>query len=195
MDEISVMDTRQQALRKAMGAFWAQGSAATSYPDIVRTTGLSRKALYELWSDKTSLIHDAIALYRAEILQPLLDVLGIPGRAALVEFWDKLDRAAQDENWCGCYLFRSASGDMRADAIVQAAFDDYIRDLVAAIGRCVEAGQAAGEIDASVDAQAGAWQAVGSLSLLSTIGGQGGYDDRAAALLQAGRRSTGVGQV
>ena len=40
------------ALQKAMEQFWAVGIEATPYPELVKVTGLSRKALYQQWPDK-----------------------------------------------------------------------------------------------------------------------------------------------
>src|SRR5262245_20822174 len=53
------------ALAKAMGAFWDRGYAATSLDDISAATGMNRPSLYAAFGDKQAIYLKAIERYRA----------------------------------------------------------------------------------------------------------------------------------
>jgi AcrR family transcriptional regulator len=53
------------ALAKAMGAFWDRGYAATSLDDISAATGMNRPSLYAAFGDKQTIYLKAIEHYRA----------------------------------------------------------------------------------------------------------------------------------
>ncbi len=54
---------REEALAKAMNAFWHKGYHGTSLADLTQATGLNKKTLYAEFGNKESLFHDALALY------------------------------------------------------------------------------------------------------------------------------------
>src|SRR3954452_12779539 len=54
-----------EALAKAMGAFWDHGYAATSLDDISAATGMNRPSLYAAFGDKQAIYLKAIEHYRA----------------------------------------------------------------------------------------------------------------------------------
>jgi AcrR family transcriptional regulator len=189
----SAAPDRAAIIRKAMIAFWKQGAEATSYNEIVETTGLSRKALYALWPDKHALIHEALALYRAEVLAPLLELLERPGREGLEAFWDALARGAKMRGWSGCFLFRSSSGPLQGDPVIAEHFDEHVRLLRSGVTRAVRDAQAAGSIDPAISAVDAGWQVVAIASLISAYGALHGNTSAVAALISAGRAACGLG--
>jgi TetR/AcrR family transcriptional repressor of nem operon len=191
--EASPAFDRTTAVRKAMGAFWAKGAEATSYNEIVEATGLSRKALYALWPDKDALIHEAMTLYRAEILTPLLERLDLPGREGLEAFWDTLARGARMRGWSGCFLFRSSSGPLHGDPVIAEHFDEHVKLLRTGVVRALREAQADGSIDAAISATDAGWQVVAITSLISTYGALAGNSSAVAALISAGRAACGLG--
>ena len=54
-----------QALGKAMQAFWAHGYAATSTQDLVETMGINRGSLYATFGNKRSLFIQVLRRYDA----------------------------------------------------------------------------------------------------------------------------------
>ena len=93
-------------VEKALGIFWKNGVEATSYRDLVSQTGLSRRALYSNWADKSSLVHETLYLYRAQVLEKIISLLEKPSLQSLVVFWDTMEASIKDPEWTGCYLFR-----------------------------------------------------------------------------------------
>jgi TetR/AcrR family transcriptional regulator, transcriptional repressor for nem operon len=183
---------RAAIARKAMSTFWQQGAEATSYDGIVAATGLSRKALYALWPDKQALIHEAMALYRAEVLAPLLALLGRPGREGLEAFWDALARGTKIGGWSGCFLFRSSAGQLRGDPIIAEHFDDHVRLLRSGVARALREAKAEGTIDPDVEITDAGWQVVAIVSLISSYGALHGNTSAVPALITAGRAACGL---
>jgi TetR/AcrR family transcriptional repressor of nem operon len=185
-------EVRAQALASAMRLFWLQGADHGSYGDLVAATGLSRKALYALWPDKATLVRETLALYRQTELAAALARLAPPGAEGLRGYWSAVEGTAQTPGWNGCYLVRSAGGELRHDAAVRAMFDAWLAALNQALLDAILA--AIRELPRSrvLDAGAAAWQAVSLVTLASSLGGQRGYDARVAELFRAGRLACGL---
>ena len=54
---------RDEALEKAIGAFWAKGYEATSVQDLVDCMGINRGSLYDTFGDKHKLFLEALDRY------------------------------------------------------------------------------------------------------------------------------------
>jgi len=182
----------EEHVEKALDLFWNHGVADTSYADLVRHTGLSRKALYSVWADKTELVHDTIQLYRGRVLGEIIAILEPPSFSKLGEFWDVMEASINTPEWIGCYLFRSATGELRDDPVIIATFEEYVLSLKNRFETAMTAAKANGDLPEAFDADIAAWQAVSILSLMSTFGGQSGYGTNVKALLDTGRRTCGI---
>jgi|LGOV01.1.fsa_nt_gb AcrR family transcriptional regulator len=182
----------EKHIEKALGLFWNNGVTNTSYADLVRHTGLSRKALYANWADKKELVHDTVRLYREQVLGEIIAALEPPSFSKLEAFWDSMENSINNPEWIGCYLFRSATGELRDDPVIIAVFEKHILTLKSRIEAALTVAKADGDLPETFDADTAAWQAVSILSLMSAFGGQGGYGPNVAALLDAGRRSCGI---
>ncbi|MEQ1899819.1 MAG: TetR/AcrR family transcriptional regulator [Devosia sp.] len=193
-NEISGED-RLTAIRQALAVFWRQGAEATSYNDIVAATGLSRKALYGLWPDKGALIHEAMVTYRAEVLAPLVARLDRHGRAGLKGFWDGLSEGVKSHGWCGCFLFRSASGALRADPVVARHFDAHVELLRQGIHRAAAEAIEDRTIGAEIDPATASWQSVAIAGMISTCGAITGNSSSVRSLIAAGRAACGLSWV
>lgn len=191
-NEESAETVESRALSGAMNLFWIQGAEVASYNDLVAATGLSRKALYRLWPEKDALIADTLRAYRTQMLPQLTNLLAQGGRPGLEAFWNMLDGAAQSEGWKGCYLFRTASGPMRAQPFVAEIFYDYIDELEQLFHDCISAGQSAGDIDGAIRADLAASQLIGLTCLISSIGAQIGYGPRVKKLIAVSRATCGI---
>lgn len=184
---------RGQAVEAAMMLFWTHGGEATTYGDIVAATGLSRKALYGVWPDKDALVHDALDLYRGEVLSALLSPLEQGDVAGLRAFWDNLQNAIKEaSDWRGCFLFRSASGPLRNDNFVRSAYDAYAGEMRAAAARCVIDGQAKWELPSSLVPEIVGWQVLALNGLLSGMGARSGYTPEVDEVFNVARVSCGL---
>ncbi|MGI9508002.1 MAG: TetR/AcrR family transcriptional regulator [Geminicoccaceae bacterium] len=99
------------ALTKAMEAFWARGYEATSMQDLVDCTGIGRGSLYATFGDKHSLFVQALRLYdqrhRADWTERLAELPS--GRSAIMAVFDGVIVSALDGG-CrnGCLLMNTA---------------------------------------------------------------------------------------
>jgi AcrR family transcriptional regulator len=185
-------DVREMALGAAMRLFWRRGIAATSYADLVEATSLSRKALYNLWPEKEALVRDSLRHYRQAVLTPVLGRLKPAGAATLVRYWSDAEEDAQQPGWCGCYLMRSAGGEMRRDPEVLRDYDAYLSDLSEAFVDAILAARRDLPRSRVLDVGSAAMQAVSVVITASVIGGQRGYDARVAEAFRAGRLACGL---
>ena len=146
-----------QALAKAMQAFWARGYEATSMRDLVTCMGLNRGSLYATFGDKRSLFVQALKRYdethREAWLAAVRQANG-PKDAVLAAF-EAAIKAALDQKAGGasdgCFLVNTAlelsAHDAEIGAIVArgfAATEDFFHAMIAE-------GRAAGEIPAGLD--------------------------------------------
>jgi AcrR family transcriptional regulator len=114
-----------QALDRAMAAFWDAGFAGTSLEALGDATGLNRPSLYLAFGDKRALYRAAMRRYTEGTLAALEKLLARrPLRAALrdayaraVAFYLSGDKAAR-----GCFLIGTA--------LAEAVGDAEVRDLV-----------------------------------------------------------------
>ena len=70
---------RDEALHRAMEAFWSRGYEATSMSDLVEHMGISRQSLYDTFGDKHSLYIQALDRYREVEGRKLFELLEGPG--------------------------------------------------------------------------------------------------------------------
>ena len=183
---------REAALQKAMLAFWRDSVAATSYPELVDATGLSRKALYGYWPDKDALVLDALTLYDTSVLAPMRDALLPPSVQTLRAFWEGFENAIHSPGWNGCLLLRSASNELRNDTVTRQHLLRHMDCLRDRISDCIAAGQATSDIDKSIKPTAAANHVVGLLAWLSLVGGLEGFAQRASHILAEAKTASGI---
>lgn len=100
-----------EALDKAMRVFWAKGYFATSIEDLVNATGVSRYGLYSEFGDKNGLFLAALEHYEANVVRPLLDIIGQPGAslAAIRALFALLAEFMRQPGKLGCLVFNSVN--------------------------------------------------------------------------------------
>ena len=146
----------EDALTKAMHAFWARGYEATSIQDLVASMGINRASIYATFGDKHSLFVEALRAYderhRAAFLERLCQ--RHCGKAAIVKAFDEVIASAlASGSRDGCLLVNTA--------LELSPHDEAIADIVSAglhqvemfFRDMIKAGQALGEIRVSVDAE------------------------------------------
>src|ERR671923_2175460 len=78
-----------EAIECAMGVFWSSGYHATSLPDLLEATNLSRGSLYAAFGDKHGLFLRALDRYIDDALERVERELD-PGKPALAGLRDCL---------------------------------------------------------------------------------------------------------
>lgn len=143
-----------EALARAMEAFWARGYEATSMQDLVNCMGVNRGSLYATFGDKRNLF--LLALRRYDAMHRRYYIRGLaesnPPKRAIVALFEGAAEAVLDGgSRDGCLLVNTAlersSHDEEVERLVSQSFKEiqtFFRDMV-------REGQASGEIPATVD--------------------------------------------
>ena len=131
---------REEALEKAMQAFWVKGYEATSVQDLVECMGINRGSLYDTFGDKHKLFLEALDQYGAGS-QLRIDVLRQAGdpREILTKFmYVFMQKQVADPKRRGCFMTNAAvelsSRDDECAERVRVFFEDLeaaIKDLIA----------------------------------------------------------------
>ena len=139
-----------EAIESAMGVFWSSGYHATSLPDLLEATNLSRGSLYAAFGDKHGLFLRALGQYIADSLtrldadlDPQKDALeGI--RACLARYVERTSGAGGKR---GCLVVATAmelgSHDAEVEQRIRRFFKAMETRLAAALGRAKSEGRLA----------------------------------------------------
>lgn len=132
---------RDEALEKAMQAFWAKGYEATSVQDLVDCMGINRGSLYDTFGDKHQLFLEALdqygtgALLRTDVLRQDGDAREILSRFMYVF----MQKQVMDPKRRGCFMTNAAvelcSRDDECAERVRVFFEDMEDALKELISR------------------------------------------------------------
>lgn len=156
------------ALSKAMHAFWARGYEATSMQDLVDCMGIGRGSLYAAFGDKRRLFLHALAHYddrHRHRWTERLSACASPRQAILAAF-DEVITATLDGSRDGCLLVNTALEMSPHDDEIAAVVSKALEEMEAFFRTMVQRGQAAGEISPALDATE---TAQGLLALLAGL--------------------------
>ncbi|CAG9203462.1 TetR family transcriptional regulator [Paraburkholderia tropica] len=148
-DETHVLDA-------ACDAFWARGYEATSTRDLVKATGLTQPSLYNAFGDKRALFLRVLDHYLEQSLRERIarhEAAGTPGTAITGFFAETVQRSLDDPAKRGCLMVNSVLEATPDDEALRAALAAEIVQIRDFFLRCVQAGQASGEIAKTVGAQ------------------------------------------
>ncbi|MGW6443215.1 TetR/AcrR family transcriptional regulator [Lentzea sp. NPDC055074] len=144
---------RDEALRKATRVFWDKGYAATSTDHLLKEMGIGRQSLYNAFGDKRKLYLEVLASYQDTTVAG--HVRRLTGEESPIEGIRQLlaGVAAEDDEVraLGCLGVGSVSEFGSTDPELARMRDRTNRILTEEVSTRVRAGQAAGEIDESVD--------------------------------------------
>lgn len=144
------------ALDAAIACFWSRGYEATSVRDLTAAMGIVGPSLYNTFGDKRSLYQRALAHYveRGFCERVRRFESQLTPREAIGAFFDEIiELSLADEQRKGCMIVNSALELSPHDAEFQQALALVLRDMEAFFLRCVQAGQAAGTINATQSAE------------------------------------------
>lgn len=131
-----------------MLVFWEKGYEATSIPDLLQATGLSRSSLYETFTDKETLYLEAIERYKAISLSKRSLLESAPSaKEGIRRYFDRHVSAALDEALPhGCLITSATVGMDSPDEKVRAAIRDSFDGLEKCFTDTLKRGQQTGEI-------------------------------------------------
>ncbi len=144
---------RDEALEKAMEAFWAKGYAACSVQDLLDAMGINRGSMYDTFGDKHSMFISALEHYVDGFGKRFESVLHAPGSPLgnVRTMLDQVIAMATDREQRGCMITNSAIELAPRDPVVAQAlkrvfsrFGDLVRET---LDRGVEAGELSADSD------------------------------------------------
>ncbi len=145
------------ALTKAMHAFWARGYEATSMRDLVDRMGINRGSIYATFGGKRSLFIRALRHYDTRHREAWLgarEAAGPPREAIIAAFDGAIEAVLTDKNHDGCLLVNTALELSPHDAEIAGIVAKGLRETEAFFRRNVAAGQAMGTVRADKTAEA-----------------------------------------
>ncbi len=159
-----------------MRAFWAAGYEATSTQDLCAATGLGRSSIYNTFKSKHDLFERALTWYMEQKTGALLELLesDLPAREQLRTVLDWAVDTETDEP-VGCLVVNTMVEMAPHDPGIARRLDRDREVRLGALRAAIEAGQRAGEIDATRDAAALALFVVTTVSGLR-VAARGGAD-------------------
>lgn len=142
------------ALAKAMSAFWARGYEATSIQDLLAVMGINRGSLYATFGDKHSLFMAALrrydARYRADWIATLSQSAS-PRAAILGAFESAIATAIDQGSSDGCLLVNTALELSPHDPEVAALVAKSFQEMEGFFHAMITESQAKGEIPTAVE--------------------------------------------
>ncbi len=141
-------------LDRAMDAFWAHGYEATSMNDLVSATGINRGSIYSAFTDKHTLFVRALKHYDKHHRSDFLERTGEthkPRDAILAVFHAAIASTEEGRNRSGCLLVNTALELSAHDAEVGEIVRESFVEVEQFFKLMIEAGQADGSIDPSVE--------------------------------------------
>ena len=142
-----------EALTKAMHAFWSRGYEATSISDLVECMGINRGSLYATFGDKRSLFIQSLRQYSAVHLHDWVAALTEahgPREAIIAAFERAVTTAVEDGSRDGCLVINTALELSPHDEEVSEFVDNCLVEMETFFRDRIEQGQAAGEIPGHV---------------------------------------------
>lgn len=120
------------ALNAAMRVFWSKGYSETSYEDLVKGTGVSRKGLYTVFGDKHKLFVAALRNYRLTVVPELFENLStedVTKESIRETFRHLAEMAVSGAGQTGCFMARTSADIAINDPDVKGIIDLHWSDL------------------------------------------------------------------
>ena len=139
---------REEALYKAMKAFWARGYEATSVQDLVDSMGINRGSLYDTFGDKHQLFLAALDQYTKKSLSRG-NALKQEGNALeiLTEYlYAFMYRTLEDPEKRGCFITNTTVERSSYDAECAKVVGDYYGQVEDDLASLIARGQREGDI-------------------------------------------------
>jgi TetR/AcrR family transcriptional regulator, transcriptional repressor for nem operon len=159
---------REEALKKAMVAFWRCGYEATSVQDLVDAMGINRQSLYDTFGDKHELYLEVLEHYRCGEAQSFLTPLNEqkPLRQRLENMFDlMIEESVNDPDRKGCLIANATLELANQDKAVYDFVEKNFQNSVKNFETLLSVAKAKGELSAEKNIKALA------VFIVNTIGG------------------------
>jgi len=163
----------EDAIHDAMMLFWKKGYESTSITDLITALGINRGSLYNAFGGKKQLFIKALAKYDKDIRHTSLaklEALDDPVKAIETLFDNAVSEAITDKQKKGCFLVNTSSDISAHDQEVIEITRRGMHEFVAFFRRCIEVGQARGEIREDLEPQATAKKLLALTSAVRLLG-------------------------
>ena len=151
-----------EALERAMNAFWSHGYAGTSVHDLVEAMQIQRGSLYGTFGDKRSLFRLAYERYD-DRRQRGMDNKRPPVDAIRGWFTKLVDEGCAESGTRGCFIVNTALELEMHDEAMRATVAKSLKSIEVFFFDNILAGQRDGSINAAVDAR------ITAQSMLSSV--------------------------
>lgn len=161
-----------QALERAVDAFWQNGYEATSVRDLLDAMQLNRGSLYDTYGDKRQLFEAALTRYLQSVTGSRLTALEAEdaGLNEVRAYFDAfLDRARRGSNRYGCLMTNTCIELAPHDAMIAATARKNFSRLERGFTRALRGAQVRGELAADQDPRTLARFLVGTLQGLQVL--------------------------
>lgn len=144
----------EQAVERAMDAFWSGGYHGTSLPDLLQATKLSRGSLYAAFGDKHGLFLRALDRYIDEALARLDTELdprqnALAGLRACLDGY--VDRTTGTKGKRGCLIVATAMELVAQDREVELRISRFFALMESRLAAALERARNEGELADGVD--------------------------------------------
>jgi len=137
------------ALTKAMHAFWSRGYEATSISDLVECMGINRGSLYATFGDKRSLFIQSLRQYSAVHLYDWIATLSQAhgSRRAIISAFDRaVASVVEGGSRDGCFLINTALELSPHDEQISEIVGNCLIEMETFFRDRIKLGQAEGDI-------------------------------------------------
>ncbi len=141
-----------EALEKAMNAFWSHGYASTSVHDLVEAMQIQRGSLYGTFGDKQTLFRLAYERYDARRQQGMQSERA-PIDAICAWFRKLVEEGCAENGARGCFIVNTALELEMHDEAMRSSVARSLASIEAFFFDNIRAGQQDGSIDAALDAR------------------------------------------
>jgi TetR/AcrR family transcriptional repressor of nem operon len=139
----------EAVLATAVQQFWIRGYEATSIRDLAETMGIANASLYNAFGDKRTLFRRSLDYYiqhSVEERSARAEMQFSPLQVIRSFFEEVIAFSLDDPQRKGCMMVNSALEVAPHDPEVRQVIADLLVKAEAGLRRCIEAGQACGEI-------------------------------------------------
>ena len=139
-----------KVLDAAIACFWQRGLAATSIRDLATEMGINGPSLYNAFGDKQTLFARALERYAQCSMRERIERLETtlaPLRAIRAFFRELVDKSVSDPDRRGCLIVNSALEVSPHDEEMRDVIASYLGEIESFFRRCIERGQASGDIN------------------------------------------------
>jgi len=177
-----------EVIERAMQVFWTEGYHATSLPDLLAATQISRSSLYAGFGDKHGIFLRALERYIEQALARLdqeLDTApdALTGVQLCIEGY--LVRTQGDAGVRGCLVVATAMELAAHDKEVSTCIDRFFRQMESRLAAALTLAQQAGQVRRTIDPASFAHLLVCMLEGIRVISKVGSRQEMTASAFKA----------